>query len=42
VLKNDIWEMWNPETGQSYGVKRLGMSTSIVDVMFKLKELQEK
>jgi len=21
VLKNGIWEMWNPETGKGYGVK---------------------
>lgn len=40
ALKNGIWEMWNPETGVGYGVKELGMSTSVVDVLFKLKEMQ--
>ena len=42
VLANDIWEMWNPETGVGYGVKQLGMSTSVVDVMFRLRELPEE
>ena len=37
VLKNDIWEMWNPETGEGYGVKKLGMSTSVIDVMYRLR-----
>lgn len=31
-----IWEMWNPLTGQGYGVKELGMSTSVLDVIYKL------
>lgn len=29
--------MWNPLTGEGYGVKDLGMSTSVLDVMYKLK-----
>ena len=41
VLKNDIWEMWNPETGKGYGVKGLGMSTSVIDVMHRLKEMEK-
>jgi hypothetical protein len=40
ALKNGIWEMWNPETGEGYGVKELGMSTSVIDVLFRLKEMQ--
>lgn len=32
--------MWNPETGKGYGVKELGMSTSVLDVLFRLKEMK--
>ena len=31
--------MWNPETGEGYGVKEIGMSTSVIDIMYRLKEL---
>jgi len=37
VYKNEVWEMWNPETGEGYGVQYLGMSTCVIDVMYKLK-----
>jgi hypothetical protein len=33
--------MWNPETGEGYGVKELGMSTSVIDILFRLKELNK-
>ena len=39
ALKKGIWEMWNPETGEGYGVKGLGMSNSVVDVLYRLKEM---
>ena len=39
ALTKGIWEMWNPETVEGYGVKELGMSTSVVDIMYKLREL---
>ena len=42
VLKEGIWEMWNPETGKGYGVKELGMSTSVIDVMYKLKQMENQ
>ncbi len=29
--------MWNPETGTGYGVQGLGMSTSVVDVLYELR-----
>ena len=38
-MNKGIWEMWNPLTGEGYGVKELGMSTSVIDVMFKLKQI---
>jgi hypothetical protein len=33
--------MWNPETGEGYGVKELGMSTSVIDILFRLKEINK-
>ncbi len=39
AMNKGIWEMWNPLTGEGYGVKELGMSTSVIDVMFKLKQI---
>lgn len=41
AIKNGIWEMWNPETGKGYGVVDLGMSTSVIDVLHRLKELEQ-
>lgn len=38
-MKNGIWEMWNPLDGSGYGVKDLGMSTSVIDVLYRLKEI---
>ncbi len=38
-MTKGIYEMWNPLTGQGYGVKDLGMSTSVLDVLYKLKEI---
>jgi hypothetical protein len=38
-MNKGVWEMWNPETGQGYGVKELGMSTSVLDIIYKLKEV---
>ncbi len=40
ALTKDLWEMWNPLTGEGYGVKDLGMSTSVVDIIYKLKQIQ--
>ncbi len=34
----DIWEMWHPQTGKGVGAKGLGMSTTIVDVLFYLRK----
>jgi hypothetical protein len=31
--------MWHPENGTGYGVQDLGMSTSVVDVLYELKKL---
>jgi hypothetical protein len=31
--------MWNPETGKGYGAVGLGMSTSIIDVIHRLNEM---
>lgn len=31
-----IFEMYNPDTGAAYGVPQLGMSTSIVDMIYRL------
>lgn len=39
AMAKGIWEMWNPLTGEGYGVRDLGMSTSVIDVMFKLKKM---
>ena len=38
AVKNGIWEMWHPETGKGQGVKNLGMSTSVIDVLYRLRE----
>ena len=37
AMQNGIWEMWNPLEGNGYGVKELGMSTSVIDVLYRLK-----
>jgi len=34
--KAGVWEQYNPETGANYGVEGLGMSTLIVDWLYKL------
>eukprot|EP01120_Amphizonella_sp_Union-15-10_P015997 TRINITY_DN8322_c0_g1_i2.p1 TRINITY_DN8322_c0_g1~~TRINITY_DN8322_c0_g1_i2.p1 ORF type:complete len:465 (-),score=75.46 TRINITY_DN8322_c0_g1_i2:20-1414(-) len=31
-----VWEQYNPETGENYGVEGLGMSTLIVDWLYRL------
>jgi hypothetical protein len=38
-MSKGIYEMWNPLSGEGYGVKDIGMSTSVIDVMFKLKAM---
>lgn len=30
--------MWNPENGTGYGVKNLGMSTSVVHILHELRK----
>lgn len=34
--KSGVWEQYNPETGVNYGVEGLGMSTLIVDWLYRL------
>jgi len=34
--KVGVWEQYNPETGENYGVEGLGMSTLIVDWLYRL------
>jgi hypothetical protein len=36
-MNKGIWEMWNPETGVGYGVENIGMSTCVIDVIYKMK-----
>ena len=31
--------MWNPQNGTGYGVKGLGMSTSVIDVLYQLRNV---
>lgn len=38
-MTKGIWEQWNPLTGEGYGVKDIGMSTCVVDVLYKLKSI---
>ncbi len=37
--KSSIWEQYNPITGEPYGAIGLGMSTSIVDAIYSVKNL---
>ena len=34
--KSGIYEMWEPLTGEAYGVEGLGMSTLIVDSLIEV------
>jgi hypothetical protein len=35
-MQNGIWEYYNPITGQGLGQKGLGMSTLIIDMLYRL------
>ncbi|MHA1821476.1 MAG: MGH1-like glycoside hydrolase domain-containing protein [Promethearchaeota archaeon] len=40
--KNGIWEYYNPITGKGLGEEGLGMSHTIVDMLYRLNYLQKK